>query len=474
VLLHELAHVKRRDLAINALQILLQIVWFFHPGLWLTNWLIRREREKACDDVVLNALNGERQTYAESILKVVKSASPALPPAFGTLGIIERNSAMKIRFKRILDQKRKISSQVGLAGVIAILLIAGVILPLAKSTADTKHPDSKVPQVEAAETVQSDPSGKSSGNATDALLKTATDQAVLLKIASASESSRAGIRSGSVKIYSQTNNFGDDRSVDATFSTMFSGNKMIASSHTEKDGKIQKKKQAPDNLQWGNDEFFIYDGKNVFSSGQNADIVGVYNWSYLQGKSYHQYFHPFMLGFCIGEVPLTQWIKQNFDKIKVNREGELYVLLLEDPSKTSKIWIDPNQGFLIIKETGSSQTGSCEQSIKATQFNGIWYPYYIHQMNYSGTGRQRKRTIEQDWRTIEFSPNLAIDEHKFTIDGAIFPSTHGIRDYRVNNPAATCKLESFSRESLETTKDPTAVRPGFLTSGGPVVTARSN
>jgi beta-lactamase regulating signal transducer with metallopeptidase domain len=45
VFLHELAHLRRRDLMVNTVQIVLQALWFFHPGLWITNWLIRRERE---------------------------------------------------------------------------------------------------------------------------------------------------------------------------------------------------------------------------------------------------------------------------------------------------------------------------------------------------------------------------------------------------------------------------------------------
>jgi beta-lactamase regulating signal transducer with metallopeptidase domain len=42
VLLHELGHIKRGDLWVNYLQTLLQIVYWYHPLLWLANAQIRR------------------------------------------------------------------------------------------------------------------------------------------------------------------------------------------------------------------------------------------------------------------------------------------------------------------------------------------------------------------------------------------------------------------------------------------------
>jgi beta-lactamase regulating signal transducer with metallopeptidase domain len=141
ILLHELAHVKRHDLSVNALQIVLQTLWFFHPGIWLTNWLIRSERERACDDMVLRVLRGERNDYAESLIRVLEQAQPATAPGYGTLGILEGQFAMKTRFARILDEKRKISGRVSLAGLIAIVVLAAVILPLAKTQGENKFPN---------------------------------------------------------------------------------------------------------------------------------------------------------------------------------------------------------------------------------------------------------------------------------------------------------------------------------------------
>lgn len=53
VLLHELAHVKRKDYFVNLLQSFAEIIFFFNPGvLWISS-LIRNERENCCDDIAI-------------------------------------------------------------------------------------------------------------------------------------------------------------------------------------------------------------------------------------------------------------------------------------------------------------------------------------------------------------------------------------------------------------------------------------
>ena len=51
VLLHELAHIRRGDLWVLTAQRLVQAIFFFHPAVHLTNWIVDQLREYACDDV---------------------------------------------------------------------------------------------------------------------------------------------------------------------------------------------------------------------------------------------------------------------------------------------------------------------------------------------------------------------------------------------------------------------------------------
>ncbi len=49
LLAHELAHVLRHDYLVNLMQSLLEVIFFYHPGLWWLSRAIRQEREMACD-----------------------------------------------------------------------------------------------------------------------------------------------------------------------------------------------------------------------------------------------------------------------------------------------------------------------------------------------------------------------------------------------------------------------------------------
>ncbi len=53
ILIHELAHIRRRDYLVNLLQGFMEIVFFFNPAvLWICK-LIKAERENCCDDIAV-------------------------------------------------------------------------------------------------------------------------------------------------------------------------------------------------------------------------------------------------------------------------------------------------------------------------------------------------------------------------------------------------------------------------------------
>jgi len=69
VLSHELWHVRRRDNLAAALHMIVEAVFWFHPLVWWLGARLVDERERACDEQVLE-LGSQRNVYAESILKV--------------------------------------------------------------------------------------------------------------------------------------------------------------------------------------------------------------------------------------------------------------------------------------------------------------------------------------------------------------------------------------------------------------------
>jgi bla regulator protein blaR1 len=69
IMAHELCHVRRRDNLAAALHMLVEAIFWFHPLVWWIGLRLIVERERACDEAVLE-LGSRRQIYAESILKV--------------------------------------------------------------------------------------------------------------------------------------------------------------------------------------------------------------------------------------------------------------------------------------------------------------------------------------------------------------------------------------------------------------------
>ena len=65
VLLHELAHVRRRDLIVLTLQRFAAILHFFNPAIWIANRIIHQLREYACDDLALVAEPAPRRSSPE-------------------------------------------------------------------------------------------------------------------------------------------------------------------------------------------------------------------------------------------------------------------------------------------------------------------------------------------------------------------------------------------------------------------------
>lgn len=131
ILLHELAHIKRYDLLVNWLQMIVQVVYFFHPLVWLVNWKIRQLREEICDDIAIQHIGAERKRYGKSILRVMEESrrEPAL--GFACIGLIERKSSLARRITRIMSNKYRLRSQMTLFSTALVALIGVLCISLA-------------------------------------------------------------------------------------------------------------------------------------------------------------------------------------------------------------------------------------------------------------------------------------------------------------------------------------------------------
>lgn len=69
VIAHEVCHVQRWDSATSAIHVLVETLFWFYPVVWWMETQLVKERERACDEAVLE-LCDRRKEYAESILKI--------------------------------------------------------------------------------------------------------------------------------------------------------------------------------------------------------------------------------------------------------------------------------------------------------------------------------------------------------------------------------------------------------------------
>ena len=129
VLLHELGHIRRRDLPVKLLQRVLQIVYFWNPVLWAANWMIDQLREYACDDFALTISTSPREDCGEGLLHIVERAAMAPEQVAQGLGLLDTKSYLVKRLRRILDHKRLVQKSLSLGAAIVLIFAAVLTLP---------------------------------------------------------------------------------------------------------------------------------------------------------------------------------------------------------------------------------------------------------------------------------------------------------------------------------------------------------
>ena len=129
VLLHELAHVRRGDPATHLLARAAMNIYWWNPLAWIAWREFLKERERAADDLVLNA-GARASDYAGHLLEVARTLQSA--PAIGWAAVaMARRSQLEGRLLAILDSGVN-RAAAGRASVLAAALLAvALVAPLA-------------------------------------------------------------------------------------------------------------------------------------------------------------------------------------------------------------------------------------------------------------------------------------------------------------------------------------------------------
>lgn len=123
ILLHELAHVRRNDFLTNLVQRAIEGLLFYHPAVWWISHVIRAEREKCCDDMVVG-LSGDAHEYAVALAALEQNRWSNREPALAATG----GSLMK-RIHRLLYPPK--SNRQGMPLPAALVLAALTAVSLA-------------------------------------------------------------------------------------------------------------------------------------------------------------------------------------------------------------------------------------------------------------------------------------------------------------------------------------------------------
>jgi beta-lactamase regulating signal transducer with metallopeptidase domain len=126
VILHELWHLRRLDVAVSWLLSAVQTLHWFNPLVWFASSRIKEEREIACDELALSCLEEEeRHGYGTTILKLLERFRAATPvPAL--VGIVNHKLKMKRRLTMIASFRNRTRFSILFLMAAALVGLAGL------------------------------------------------------------------------------------------------------------------------------------------------------------------------------------------------------------------------------------------------------------------------------------------------------------------------------------------------------------
>jgi beta-lactamase regulating signal transducer with metallopeptidase domain len=134
MVLHECAHVKRRDTALGLYQRILTIVLWFHPLLYLANHLLDAAREEICDNYVLSLVTASE--YSRTLLAVAQAVTPFPNGCFAPT-LVRSARQLEHRVAGLLHARRSTMTRLSfkaLSVIVAAFIGGGIVLSCMAAT----------------------------------------------------------------------------------------------------------------------------------------------------------------------------------------------------------------------------------------------------------------------------------------------------------------------------------------------------
>jgi beta-lactamase regulating signal transducer with metallopeptidase domain len=131
ILLHEITHLRRKDIAIKWITMLATSIHWFNPLMYFIKREINYICELACDETVIEKLNStEKQAYGDTLIAVV--ANNKYPVGLLQATMSEEKNTLKERLISIMKHSKK-STPLIIVSVILLVAVIGGALALGAS-----------------------------------------------------------------------------------------------------------------------------------------------------------------------------------------------------------------------------------------------------------------------------------------------------------------------------------------------------
>ena len=120
VIAHELAHIRRHDFLVNAMQAVVEALLFYHPLMWWVSGAVRQERENCCDDEAVAAC-GRLTDYAEAMV-VIDQLQGSAPAA----SLAANGGSVLNRVRRLAGRPISVRYRSGWCLLASLLIVASV------------------------------------------------------------------------------------------------------------------------------------------------------------------------------------------------------------------------------------------------------------------------------------------------------------------------------------------------------------
>lgn len=144
LLVHELAHVKRRDHLVGWVELIGGVVWWWNPMFWFVRASLREQAELACDAWVISTLPDGRRAYAESLLSLSSAVSRAFRPSMAVVGI-SATTRRALERRLVMIMKGRTSLRLTLVGICSLVVLAAATLPTWAASPQTVQPSTPPP-----------------------------------------------------------------------------------------------------------------------------------------------------------------------------------------------------------------------------------------------------------------------------------------------------------------------------------------